>query len=221
MKYTLTLLLILLPLAAIGQEGVEVDPEVKTFLAAWAETMKDVRTLRVEFTQTKKLRIMRRPLVSKGTTLLKDKRVLMVVNGRDGKRETELLVADGKIRMYYPRLKRLEIYPLTQGGKGPRTPFILFGEDLESLPRDYTIALSKVDGLDELTLTPRDPKSPIKVTRMRFRDHVVVSMTQVNKRGDRMHLEVHIFEKNAPIDDAAMILAPAKGTKVVDMLKKK
>ncbi len=218
-KRAVLLLSLLFALAPASAQDGTASPEVKEFLKAWAASMQNVKSLRVEFTQTKKLRIMRKPVVSSGTTLMKGKRVKMVVNGRDGKRETELLVEDGKVQIHYPRLKRLEIYPLTQPTKGSRSPFLLFGDDLESLPKTHKLTLEKKDGDDVLVLVPRDAKSTVKETRMRFKDHTVVSMTQLNKKGDKLVLQVHKFLKNVTVEDSALQLVTAKGTKVVNKFK--
>jgi outer membrane lipoprotein-sorting protein len=191
-------------------------PSVEAFLKAWGAEMKGITSLRVEFTQTKKLRILRRPLVSTGFTLLKGKRVLMVVNGRDGKRSTELLVEPDAVRMYYPRLRKLEVYPVIKGA--PRTPFVLFGEDLEALPETHDLRLEKDGDLDLLIMVPKDPKATEKETRLRFKDYVVVSMTQVNTKGDEIELAVSKFQKNAPVSDAEVAIHPKEGTKVIEVL---
>ncbi|MGE0707588.1 MAG: outer membrane lipoprotein carrier protein LolA [Planctomycetota bacterium] len=200
-------------------------PEVKAFLAEWAQAMRDVRTLRVRFKQTKRLRILKRPLVREGETLLKDGRVLMTVRGPDGQPETELLVVPGEARLHYPRLKRLEVFPLGEG-RAPPTPFPLFGQDLEQLPRLYRLQLLREEQPKEregqpageplrtLVLVPRDEQAPLRETRMSFRGTTVVAVEQRNARGDAVRIEVSRFEKN-PALEGELRLEPAPGTEVV------
>lgn len=193
----------------------EPPPAVRTFLRSWAEDMKDVRSLRVEFEQTKQLRILRRPLETTGRTLLKGRRVLMVVNAKDGRPETEVLVTPGEVQIHYPRQKRLERLPLTEGA-APPTPFPLFGADLEELPRTYELSLEE-DG-EVLVLVPRG-ESPLRETRMRFEGTTIREVTQVTRRGDTVTLKVTKFELNPPIEDEELELEIPEGTEVVELGK--
>jgi outer membrane lipoprotein-sorting protein len=198
------------------EEDAAASPEVEAFLRAWAKAMDGVQTLRVEFTQTKRLKILRRPLVSQGVTLMRGRRVLMTVNGKDGRRETELLV-DGKVaRIHYPRQKRIEVYPLSAGGR-PQSPFLLFGSDLLALPKTHRLRLepTQAEGEHVLVLVPRDPSSPVKTTTMRFKDHTVVAMEQLTRRGDRLSLTVQAFVKNPEIPADALELSAGSDAQVV------
>ena len=192
----------------------DASPEVRAFLSAWGERMRDVRTLRVEFVQTKKLRILRRPLVSRGTTLLRGERVLMTVRDAEGAVETALLVSDGEARLHVPRLARVEVYPLGKGAPPP-TPFPLFGADLDRLPDAYRLRLEEVQGDPVLVLEPRAADSPIVETRMRFRDYVVRQVTQRTRRGDALELEVTAFERNADLSGERLELEVGPETEVV------
>lgn len=201
-------------------EGGELDgapsAEVKAFLGEWAEAMQDVRTLRVRFKQIKELRILKKPLIRTGETLLSGREVLMVVRGRDGQPETELLVSPGEARMHYPRLKRLEVFPLGEGA-APPTPFPLFGTDLERLPERYRLRLER-DASERrvLVLLPRDERSPISETRMTFSSKPlrIALVEQRNRRGDNVKIVVSSFEKNVEIE-RKLELRPAPGTKTV------
>lgn len=189
------------------------------FLAEWSEAMRDVRTLRVSFKQTKRLRILRRPLVREGETLLVGRRVLMVTRDKRGKVETELLVTPDEARLHHPRLKRLEVFPITPGA-APPTPFPLFGSDLEDLPTRYRLSLEQHPAEGEqtedeqtLVLIPRDPKSPLAETRMRFRGTRIVQVAQRSRRGDSVKIDVTRFERNVEIE-RKLELKIAPGTKV-------
>lgn len=210
------------PAPRAGEGGAEANPEhaekpVRSFLARWAASMKDVSSLRVEFTQTKKLRFLRRPRVSQGVTLLKGHTVLMRVVGRDGRPELELLVRDDAVRLHYPKQRRLELYPLQSPRKGPRSPFVLFGGDLERLADDYRASLRHEGAFDVLTLLPRSEDDPLRKTTIRLRDFTVVSMEQTTRRGDVLRLEVRRFERNAPVAEDDLRLSLADDTEVVDL----
>lgn len=188
--------------------------EVKAFLAEWTQAMAGVKTLRVVFKQTKRLRILRKPLVREGETLLKGRRVLMITRGKDGTPETELLVTPNEARLYHPRLKRLEVFPIAPGS-APPTPFPLFGSDLKDLPRRYRLRLEvhAEKGERTLILIPRDPKSSLSETRMRFRGTRILRVSQKNRRGDRVVIDVTRFERNVKIE-RTLELKIAPGTKI-------
>jgi hypothetical protein len=187
--------------------------EVRAFLAEWTEAMRDVKTLRVAFKQSKKLRILRKPLVREGETLLKGSRVLMITRGKSGEPETELLVTPSEARLYHPRLKRLEVFPIAPGS-APPTPFPLFGSDLKDLPARYRLRLeAHAKGERTLILIPRDPKSPLTETRIRFRGTRILKVSQRNRRGDRVEIEVSRFERNVKIE-RKLELKIAPGTKI-------
>lgn len=195
------------------------SPEVLAFLREWSEAMRDVRTLRVRFKQTKELRILRRPLVREGETLLRGRTVLMVTRDKRGAVETELLVTPSEARLHHPRLKRLEVFPISEGS-APPTPFPLFGSDLEELPTRYRLALEEHPAQGEqahdertLVLVPRDPKSPLAETRMRFRGTRILQVAQRSRRGDSVKIDVTRFERNVEIE-RKLELKIAPGTKV-------
>jgi len=195
------------------------SPEVLAFLAEWSEAMRDVKTLRVSFKQTKRLRILRKPLVREGETLLKGRTVLMTTRDKRGKVETELLVTPTEARLHHPRLKRLEVFPITPGA-APPTPFPLFGSDLADLPTRYRLSLEEHPAQGEQTkdertliLVPRDPKSPLAETRMRFRGTRILQVAQRSRRGDSVKIEVTRFERNVAIE-RKLELEIAPGTKI-------
>jgi hypothetical protein len=204
------------PSPATKKAAPKADPAVRAFLKEWAASMKDVKTLRVRFKQTKKLRILKRPLVRSGETLLKGRHVLMTVLGKDGKPEIELLVIPGEARLHYPRLKRLEVFKLGEG-RTPPTPFPLFGTDLETLPQRYRLSLSqgkdKEKGQRTLVMIPRAKGAPIQETRMVFRGTTIVRIEQKNRRGDRVIIVVERFERNPKIE-RSLELKPAPGTQI-------
>ena len=192
----------------------EVSEDVRAHLASWADSLRDVRSLRVTFEQTKHLRILRRPRKSAGVALVKGHRVLLRTTDSSGRRVTELAVDRGEVRIHYPRLKRLEIYPATESA-GTRSPFPMVVEDVEKLPRDYRLKLVSEKTDKVLVMKPRDADSPFTEVRIRFRDGRIAGVEQKDRRGNRVVLEITEFDVDAEISDDDIELSVPSGTKVV------
>jgi outer membrane lipoprotein-sorting protein len=187
---------------------------VRSFLEAWAVELRDVRALRVRFDQTKELRILRRPRTSHGVAVLKGKNLLMRVRNEAGETETELLVEGDHVKIHYPQLKRLEIYPVVAGRKS-QAPFPLSGSDVEALPRTHRLGL-RVEGEKRvLTLEPRDDADACKEIRLTFRGVRLEAVQQESRNGDRVRIEIAEFSVNPEIADAELRLDVPEGTRVV------
>ncbi len=192
----------------------ETEKEVREFLDAWAARMENLRTLRVRFVQTKKLQILRRPRVSQGLALLKEKRFVLRMVDAAGEREMEIAVEGGEAKIYYPRLKRLEIYDDT-GGERPASPFIFFGEDIESLPETHALELLREGGDRILVMRPSARTSDIVEARLRFPNDQIIEVWQKNHRGDTIRLEITEFTVNPEIPDSKLRLDLPPDTKIV------
>jgi outer membrane lipoprotein-sorting protein len=212
--------LVLVLVLVLDCHAQQAPDEATKFLKAWADRLRDVKSLHVEFTQTKELKILRRPLVSKGVVDLKGKKLLMTVDSADGARETELQVdaEKGEVRLHYPQLKRLEVFETSKGG-APETPFPFFSGDVERLPETHTVALEHEKDKDEelsvLVLAPRDPASRAGETRMVFRKGELVRVRQTTRDGEKLSIEIAKFEVNADVPDARLELHVPEGTEVV------
>jgi outer membrane lipoprotein-sorting protein len=85
--------------------------------------MAAVTDLAARFEQLKKTAMLKKPLRSKGTVACKGDRVLWTT---DSPRPSRMLVADGKVTVYYPADKLAEVYPMGErfrevaGGPLPR-----------------------------------------------------------------------------------------------------
>lgn len=193
------------------------SPAVQQLLSRWARGLRGLSSLRVTFRQTKTLRVLRRPRVSDGVALVKGRKVKLVTR-RGGAVETELLVGDD-VRLHYPRLKRLEVYP--REGRGGSLPFPLFGGDVEALPADFHLQVIEADETQTLVMRPRlaeGETAPYREARMTFatvgEGLRVASLVQLGTRG-RVEIEVRRWEPGAAIADAALQLAIPAGTEVV------
>jgi outer membrane lipoprotein-sorting protein len=212
----MTRLALALALALALVSSVEAEDDVAAFLKTWAERMRGVRSLEVTFTQTMRLKILRKPQVSRGRVLLKEKRLLMVVTNPLGERETELAVdvEKGEVRLHYPKLRRLEVFEIGKGGP-PSTPFPFFGGDVEKLPETYRVSLAPGEKRPTLVLVPRDPASSAGETRLTFDDdHLVASVRQTTAKGDVAEIEIEKFKLNPEVKDEDVELRVPEGTTV-------
>ena len=190
--------------------------ELDRFLAAWAEAMKDLKTLELRFHQEKKLKILRRPLLSRGTILfsMADKKIRCTVLGPDDKPESDLVAGEGTVRILYPGLKKLEIYDLGTGAAAPMA-FPGIGGDVGALQRDYTMRLERTGSGDRLTLVPRDAASPIRELRLVLKDFAVKELYQADATGGSVRLTVDEFHKNPALAPGRLDLAVPPGTEEV------
>ena len=222
----LPLLLLILSLTAAPALARDDDDEapseaVRAFLAKWAERMRGVERLRVRFEQKKTLRILRKPRESSGRAFLLGKRLRMVIESAAGERELELGVNEGRVRVLYPRLKRLEVYDLdaaAAAGGAAATPFPMFGEDVERLPETYRIALERDGETDVLVMVPKAEGSPVAELRMRLRDFQVTGLVQKGQRGDTVELTITEFAIGAEVSEEDVELHVPEGTKVVNVM---
>ena len=206
----LTALLALAPPAPVDGPS----PEVRKTLAAWTEGMNGLSTLRVEFTQTKRLRVLRRPRVSQGVALLVGERVRLTTS-RGGAVESELIVGPDDVRIHYPRLKRLEIYP-RRGGSG--MPFPVFGGDVDRLAEDHDLRLDA----GALVLVPRDAKAAYAEARVTLvpvaegaKGLRVAKMIQKGRRGEVVEMTITRWVANPELKVEAVTLVVPEGTETV------
>jgi outer membrane lipoprotein-sorting protein len=202
--------------------------ETKKFLKDWADRTRDVKTLHVELTQTKELKILRRPLVSRGVVWLKGPRLLMTIDAADGTRDTELEVDSekGVVRIHYPRQKRVEVFEIGKG-TAPETPFPFFGGDVERLPETRRVSLEhekdEASGEERsvLVLVPREAGATSE-TRLTFSKGQVVRVKQSDSRtGEKLTIEISKFETGVEVPDERVRLVVPEGTTVVHPLSSK
>lgn len=204
------------------------SPQVTRFLEEWAARTRGLRALRVEFTQTKKLRLLRRPLVSHGVTLLQGPRLRMDVRDAEGALELVLQVipaaepaepgaqaaSGGEVRLYHPRLKRQEVYPLPAGAAPPESPFLVFGDDVRELPARYRVELQGEGERRALVLTPRG-ESQVAHMRLEFQAGQLIAVEQADRRGGTVRMEITRWEPNPELPPGSLDLELPAGTEVV------
>lgn len=208
-------LLALLALTPSRGEDEAAAPQVTALLEDWAQRTKDLRALRVEFEQTKHLRLLRRPLQSRGVSLLKGKRLRMDVHNAAGELELVLQWKPGEVRLYHPRLRRQEVYPLPEDAAPPETPFLVMGEDVRELPRRYRVTLEAGGGLETLVLVPRAEGAQVTSLRLEFQERRLVAVEQQDRSGGRVRMKITRWEQDPELPDAALELELPPGTEVV------
>jgi len=193
--------------------------ELDSFLDAWAEKAKGVRSLSLRFRQEKKLRILRRPKISEGELLYAGEQLWVRMRGRTGDVESELLLKDGELRILYPRLKRLEVLDVGEGksgkGFGVGTSIPFFAGDPREAKRDYEVTLERRKESDFLTLTPRAENARVKRLELELVDFEVRRYRQLEKNGDEMHFEVLSVEINPEVPEGSFELKVPRGTRIV------
>ena len=203
------------------QTPADISPQIRSLLESWGEQVADVRSLRVEFEQIKRLKVFRKPRRSRGITLLRGRKLLMQVRDKDGALESELAVAPQSVQLHFPRLKKLEIYPVDKSAQR-RPPFPLMIDDIEAIPRDNRLELIEKDGYQVLVLNPKRPHgekpdpSAVRQVRIRFEKGKMVGVAQTNGRGDRVTLNIHKFEVNPKLSAKDLELVVPAGTETVD-----
>lgn len=208
---TLTLLCLLLaaPLAFAD----EPPAEARRLLTRWSEQMRALETMRVEFIQSKQLRLLRRPRKSVGVALVAGKRVRLTTR-RSDRLEVEMLITDD-VRIHYPRLKRLEIYPRQAEAAGD-APLPLLGGDVVAMLADHR-AIVDADEADRprVTLTPQAKKAYVRLAMSFGENGRLRRMVQRQTNGDTLTLEVTRYVDNPTLPEQTFVLTPPPGTEVV------
>ena len=193
--------------------------ELDSFLDAWAEKAKTVRSLSLRFRQEKKLRILRRPKVSEGELVYAGEQLWVCMRGRTGEVESELLLKDGELKILYPRLKRLEVLDVGEGksgkGFGMETSIPFFSVDPRQAKKDYDVTLEHRKESDFLTLTPRAENSRVKRLELELVDFEVRRYRQLEKNGDEMRFEVLSVKINPEVSAGRFELEVPRGTRTV------
>lgn len=184
-----------------GRPSGAAEAELDRFLDEWTRRMEDLRALEVRFRQEKRLKVLRRPLVSSGTILisLPDRLLRCTVRDGEGKVETEVLAAEGVVRIVYPAFRRIEVYP-TGTAAAPPVSFPGLWGDVAALKRDYRMELERAADEDRLTLVPRNPDSPARELRLVLERYVVKRFEQTDRSGDSVQLTIEEWRKNPPLE---------------------
>ncbi len=239
------LLVVTVPPAVLGTEEPggrrASEEELKALLTDLSRKGGEVRTLEVRFRQEKKLRILRRPRVALGEVALEGGdvpfKLSIVTRDPEGKVESRLLIRDGEMKIYYPALERLEVFPVSEeapGGSGGAQAGqevfrLLFTNRWEKLGEEYRAALveegippgEKAGGAPaeaerrwRLTLEPRKPGSPVKGIEVHLAGSRIREYRQEDASGDKVRFEVLEWKANGKVPEDRFRLEVPLGTKV-------
>lgn len=197
---------------AFADESTATRADLDAFLTEWSKHSGELETLEIHFRQEKRLKLLRKPLVSTGTVRLAGGKLECVVRDKSGNTDSVLFVEKNSMRIHYPRLKRLEIYDLASTG-APAMAFPIFGSDPDKLERDYKLELTGEGKQRKLKLTPRDKNTPVGTMTLVFKDLEIQEVEQTDRRGDRVRMIIERFDRNAKIDASALKLEVPPGTK--------
>lgn len=215
------------------------EAELKALLEDLTRKGGEVHSLEVKFRQEKKLRILRRPRISTGEVAFDGPpfKLSIVARDQEGKVESRLLIRDGEMKIYYPPLERMEVFPAAgdaPGGSGGAQAGqevfrLLFTNQWEKITKEYQAALveegdpggKKSEGAPPdpekrwlLTLTPRKPDSTVKKLEVLITGTKIREYRQEESSGDRVRFEVLEWKPNGKIPEDRFLLEVPPGTKI-------
>jgi outer membrane lipoprotein-sorting protein len=183
-----------------------------------------IADMRADFEQTRKTALLKKPLISRGTLVCKNDRVLWHTTHP---RENTMLVAGENVTVYYPADKLAEIYPMGArfkdaiGGPLPRLAKLRETFELSELAPDQVVPGADIgDPATRLaiTLTPRTAAlrqyiSAVRVlidTKVPCADRIVI----VDPDGEETQLYCFNLRINTNVKDTELELKLPAGTKV-------
>jgi outer membrane lipoprotein-sorting protein len=197
------------------------DPQLAAALGAIDQKVARIEDLRADFRQEKRTALLKRPLVSTGTLLVKGSRTLWKTIEPE---PTAMLIDGEQIRIFYPKEKVLEIYPI-QGQLGALAASPL--PRLKVLEQFFAFERISVDQLKPgasekkylaVKLTPVDPSLAKHITQVLVlldrRSGFILEARTLDPGGDRTTLRFSNLRANTGVKDAAMALNVRAGTKI-------
>jgi outer membrane lipoprotein carrier protein len=157
------------PVLSAPREGRALDAELAAVLEAFDRAQRATTTLIASFTEEKRLKLLARPVVSRGELYFH----------RPNQVRWEYLEPDRKIFVitedrylaYYPALKRAEEVPIKKFIGRRLFRFIGLGQSIDELSRSYSFRLeptSDLEGTHLLVLTPRKRKVRERMAEMKI-----------------------------------------------------
>jgi outer membrane lipoprotein-sorting protein len=216
-------ILLLLALAA----GARAQDDLSPLPAGLAPRLEDidrraaeVKDLRAEFEQTRTSPLIRTPMKSSGTLVVRGDRVRWDTRKPHA---SVMTIGGGEIRIHYPEERVLEVYE-AKGDLRELTGSPL--PKLDVLRKSFTIAAAEASALGgdaerhvALELTPRSGELRQNVTRVRVlvdeRTACLAVMEMTDPDGDVTRLEFKNVRINAGVKDSELELRVPDGTETV------
>ena len=190
--------------------------ELDQFIDGWSSEYKDLKTLEIHFQQTRKLKILKRPLKSTGIICMAEGQLLCTVKNSRGEVESILHISKKTLQLHYPKLKRLESFEVGTS-RTPAMAFPIFGMDSSALTREFKISLESKDKEKRLVLIPKNPRALIDSMTLIFRDGEIREVEQREKNDNTTRMRIVKFIRNPKIKAADLELRVPAGTKRVKM----
>jgi outer membrane lipoprotein-sorting protein len=181
-----------------------------------------IQDLVADFVQEKRSPLLRKPLISRGTVKAKGAAALWETTEPE---PTVMTIDPQQLRLYYPKQKTLEEYPMRgQLGMMAASPL----PRLEAIRQNFNLAPDDGTGLPPVEdavrlvpvrLTPKDPQLAKYVDHVRVlldpQRGLVLMFEMVDPDGEQTVIRFSNIRTDTGISDDAMKLNPAPGTKVV------
>jgi outer membrane lipoprotein carrier protein len=180
------------------------DPALEKLLRAFDEAQRTTTTLVAEFTEEKRLKLLEKPVISKGELYFnRPNQVRWEYTSPDRK---VFVITEDRYVAYYPALKRAEEVPIRKFVGKRLFRFIGLGQSIDDLGKSYHFRLDTTDttpGTQLLVLTPRKKKVRDRMVDLRI---WVDSTTHLPKRlqyretdGDTTTLEFRDLRPNVAV----------------------
>ncbi len=180
------------------------DPALDRILKAFDEAQKKTTTLVAQFTEEKRLKLLEKPVVSRGELFFnRPNQVRWEYTSPDRK---VFVITEDRYVAYYPALKRAEEVPIRKFVGKRLFRFIGLGQSIDDLAKSYHFRLDTTDtmpGTHLLVLTPRKKKVRDRMVDLRI---WVDATTYLPKRlqyretdGDATSLEFHDLRPNVAV----------------------
>jgi outer membrane lipoprotein carrier protein len=127
----------------------------------------------------------------------------------------QLLVADGSNLWFYDReLAQVTVKPISAALSG--TPVMLLSGSSEQLRDSFDItAAAAHDGLEWVSVKPRDPAADFSHAQLGFAHDQLVRMLVNDRLGQTVQLDFSHLERNVAIDPAQLQFKPPAGVDVI------
>jgi outer membrane lipoprotein-sorting protein len=196
-------------------------------LDRWIDAQTNLRTWSADLVQTRSLKTLSQPLVSSG-------KVWVVIPDRfrwelGQPAQTIALRQPDQLQIIYPRLKRVEVYPLKDQKPGPWRDALALLE--ASFPRSRTnleahfqvLSVKETNSIACLSLQPKSASARKFMTRLdisfRTDDFAPVSTELTFSDGSSMRNEFRNAAFNPPLDMELFIAKPGADFTIVEPLK--
>ncbi len=201
--------------------GTQADPVLAGVLQAFDRAQRETSTLVADFTERKDLRLLARPVVSKGELYYnRPNQVRWEYVEPDRK---VFVITEDRYLAYYPALKRAEEVPIKKFVGKRLFRFLGLGQSIEELGKYYEFQLSAQNPIKDthlLVLVPRKKKLRERVAEMKIwvdgATHLPRQLQYVEADGDSTLLTFSDVRSNVEITAARFRLTLPKDVVVSD-----